>query len=358
MNVITIILLIFAVLGAIDRIFGNRFGLGGEFERGFGLLGPMSLTMIGVLVIAPALASWLEPFFTGFYNIFGIDPSIIPASLFANDMGGVGLSLSTCKDEYVGAFNAYVVSSMMGCTISYTLPLALSVVKREQHKDLFFGLLCGIITIPVGCFISGLICKIHPLTLIKTLLPIIILAALIALGIIFAQNLCIKIFKCVAIFMNALITIGLIIGIFTAVTGIEIAPQFDSYDNAALVCARAAITLAGAFPLMFVITKILAAPIRSIGRKTGLNAVSTVSLLSTIVSATPVLGIMGEMDRKGVVLNSAFAVSAAFTFGGHLAFTMAYDPSYTTAMIIGKLISGVAALLLAGLLYKKREGKI
>ena len=29
MNVITIILLIFAVLGAIDRIFGNRFGLGG-----------------------------------------------------------------------------------------------------------------------------------------------------------------------------------------------------------------------------------------------------------------------------------------------------------------------------------------
>jgi len=30
---ITYIILIFSVLGALDKIFGNRFGLGAEFEN-------------------------------------------------------------------------------------------------------------------------------------------------------------------------------------------------------------------------------------------------------------------------------------------------------------------------------------
>lgn len=58
------------------------------------------------------------------------------------------------------------------------------------------------------------------------------------------------------------------------------------------------------------------------------------------------------MDKKGLVLNSAFAVSAAFVFGGHLAFTMAFDSSYAIPMIVGKLISGVCGILLAFVLYK------
>jgi ethanolamine transporter len=242
----------------------------------------------------------------------------------------------------------------MGCTISYTLPLALSVVKKELHKDLFLGLLCGIVTIPIGCFVAGIVCGISVLAVFITLLPLVFLAIIIAAGLIFAPNLCVKIFKVVAIFMNVIITIGLALGIFTAVTGIKIVPQFDSFENGALICMKSAITLSGAFPLMFLLTKLLNAPIRSIGRKTGLNPVSTVSLLTTIVSATPVLGVMHEMDRKGIVLNSAFAVSAAFTFGGHLAFTMAYDPSYIVPMIIGKLVSGIFAILLAWFVFVKK----
>ncbi len=66
-----------------------------------------------------------------------------------------------------------------------------------------------------------------------------------------------------------------------------------------------------------------------------------------------VFGVMDKMDKKGVMLNSAFAVSAAFTFGGHLAFTIVFDSSYVTPMIIGKLISGVCAIILAAILYKK-----
>ena len=39
MKIVSIIMLIFALLGAIDRIFNNKFGLGKEFEKGFNLLG-------------------------------------------------------------------------------------------------------------------------------------------------------------------------------------------------------------------------------------------------------------------------------------------------------------------------------
>ena len=61
---------------------------------------------------------------------------------------------------------------------------------------------------------------------------------------------------------------------------------------------------------------------------------------------------MDKMDKKGIVLNSAFAVSAAFVFGSHLAFTMAFDPSFVLPMIVGKIISGIAAVILALLIYK------
>ena len=47
---------------------------------------------------------------------------------------------------------------------------------------------------------------------------------------------------------------------------------------------------------------------------------------------------MDKMDRKGIVLNSAFAVSGAFVLGSHLAFTMAFDKTYIFAMILGSLL--------------------
>ena len=63
---------------------------------------------------------------------------------------------------------------------------------------------------------------------------------------------------------------------------------------------------------------------------------------------------MDKMNKKGVVLNSAFAVSAAFALGGHLAFTMAFDSAYVVPMIVGKIVSGIAAVGLAMVIYKEK----
>ncbi len=352
MSAITIVILIFSAIGAVDFVLGNKLGVGKEFEKAFGLFCPMALSMLGMIVIAPAIGAWLMPAFESFYKVFGLDPSIIPASLFANDMGGMPLAQAVCKAEDIGNYNAFVVSSMMGCVISFTIPFSLGMVKQEQHKEMFFGILCGIITIPIGCFVAGLICKLPPLALLLNLLPLIILAVVIGCGLILVPKICIKCFAVFGVFMKVLAIIGLLCAIFTFLTKIELNPHFDTFENGAFVCANACVTLSGALPFMFLVSRLLNKPLNRFGAKLGVNGVSALALLGTMITNATTFGIMDKMDKKGTVLNSAFAVSAAFTFGGHLAFTMAFDASFVLPMIVGKLVSGIFALLLALLIYK------
>ena len=64
---------------------------------------------------------------------------------------------------------------------------------------------------------------------------------------------------------------------------------------------------------------------------------------------------MNDMDKRGMVLNSAFAVSGAFVFAGHLAYTMAFPggSAYILPMIVGKLIAGVLSVILAIFISKR-----
>ena len=149
--------------------------------------------------------------------------------------------------------------------------------------------------------------------------------------------------------------IGLVISIFTFLTKIEISPYFDTLENAAFICVNASVTLSGALPLMFIISKLLHKPLNKLGAKIGINGISTLSLLGCLVTNASSFGVMDKMDKKGVVINSAFAVSAAFVFGSHLAFTMAFNQEYILPMIVGKLISGIFAILLVLLIYKDKE---
>ena len=286
MSPITVVILIFAMLGALDLILGNKVGMGAEFKKAFEIFCPMVLSMLGMIVLAPAIGVWLTPIFTGFYNLFHIDPSIIPAAILANDMGGATLAQAICLSPEIGNYNAFVVSSMMGCVISFTIPFALGMVKKEQQSDLFFGLLCGIATIPVGCFVSGLICGISPLTLIVTLLPLIVFSLIVGAALIFVPKICIKCFAVFGTFMKTLSLVGLACAMFTFLSGVQINPHFDTFENGAFVCANACVTLAGALPLMFILTKLLSKPLNKLGGKIGIDTTSAVSLLATTVTST------------------------------------------------------------------------
>ncbi|MBO5842593.1 MAG: ethanolamine utilization protein EutH, partial [Clostridia bacterium] len=291
----------------------------------------------------------------GFYALFGIDPSIIPASLLANDMGGAVLAQSVSKSAQLGNYNAFIVSSMMGCVISFTLPFSLGAVSREQYSQLFLGILCGIATIPVGCLVAGLVCRVPLVALMLNLLPLVIVGSLITLALLFFKKACIRCFAVLGHVMRAISLAGLACAIFTFLTGVVITPHFDTLQNGALVCANACVTLSGALPLMYLLTKLLHKPLNAVGARIGINDVSAIAFLGTLVTNASTFGTMDKMDKRGAVLNAAFAVSASFALGDHLAFTMAYDGTYVLPMIVGKIVSGVCAVLLAFVMMREKK---
>lgn len=361
MNFVSVIMLVFSMLGALDRILGNRFGLGKEFEKGFMLLGIMALSMVGMIIMSPFIADLLSPAFDWIYNALHIDPSIIPASLFANDTGGAALAKEIAKDSKIGMYNALVVSSMMGCTISFTVPFALGTVDKENHRNMFFGFLCGFVTIPIGCFVSGLLLGLPVLQILVDLLPLVIFSVIIVCGLIFVPVATVKIFSAIGTFIKTLIAVGLMLGIIEFLTGKKIITSITPITDAANIALNAAIILSGAFPLMYIVSKLLTKPIQKLGNALKINAESAMGFVSSVVINATTFEKMNHMDKKGVYLNSAFAVSASFVFGSHLAFTMAFDKDYILAMMVAKLISGFCALGLAIIMFprlcKQEDGK-
>ena len=58
MEVVEIVLLCFAALALLDRIFGSRLGIGTDFEKGINMAGTLILAMGGMLVLVPTI-QWL-----------------------------------------------------------------------------------------------------------------------------------------------------------------------------------------------------------------------------------------------------------------------------------------------------------
>ncbi len=362
MSPITVLVLLFLALGAADYMLGYRFGIGREFEKGILLLGPMALSMIGMIVISPWIAAGLSPAFEAIYAAIGMDPSILPAMLFANDMGGAHLAVEVAKDPALGLFNGLVVSSMMGATISFTVPISLQLVGHEHTRELAFGLLSGVVTIPVGCLVAGLLCGIPFLTLCYDLLPLVILAVGLALLLLLRPEVCVKIFYALATAIRVLVAIGLVLGAVNFLAKREVVPGLGSVEEGVIICANACLVMAGMFPLIFIASRLLRRPFDRLGHRIGMNSTSMTGLLSTLATNVTTFGMMNGMDKKGITVNAAFAVSAAFSFAGHLAFTMAFDSAYLLPVLVGKLTAGALALALSlflyGLMQKKQSPEL
>ena len=355
MNIISIVMAVFAAIAAVDLIIGNKFGIGKEFEKGIYVLGDMTVAMLGMIILSPLISHFLAAPLKAFYNIIPIDPSAFIGSILANDMGGAMVSLEIANSESLGYFNGLVVGSMMGAAISFTLPFVMGVVAKEQRSHVLLGLLCGICTIPVGCFVSGLICGIDVLTLLLNLSPLILLSLILAVCLILFKNASVKVFNIFGIFIRAIVIFGLAVGIFEYLTGFDILPYTDpsvTLEGMEIIF-NIAFVMAGIFPLLNIISRLTEKPLTALGKKMGMNDKSILGFISTLATSVVTFGVMKDMDDKGVVLNSAFAVSAAFSLADHLAFTLSFNADYLPAVISGKFISGILAVLLGAIIYKK-----
>ena len=353
-EILITIMAVFAVLGAADRILGNRFGLGQEFENGILAMGSLALAMIGIITLSPVLADVLTPVAGPVYSFLGADPAMFAGTILACDMGGGALAQAMTADPQAAGLGGVICGSMLGATIVFTIPVALGILPERDRPFLAKGILAGVVTIPVGILVGGLTAGYPLMMVLRNLIPIVLIGALIALGLWKAEKAMIKGFGWFGKGIVALITVGLVAAIVEALTGFAIIPGMAPIEEGFMTAGSIAIVLAGAFPLVFVITKLLKKPLMKFGHLLGVNDTAAAGLIATLANSIATFGMTKDMDERGKVVNIAFAVSAAFVFGDHLGFTAGFAPELLVAMIAGKLAGGISAIAVAMLLTRKK----
>lgn len=373
-SVIIFIMMLFMIVGAVDKLRGNKLGYGQEFDEGFRAMGPLAIAMAGVVAAAPVLAAVLEPIIVPVYRLLGADGGMFAGTLLACDMGGYPLALQLSASEGAANFSGLILGTMMGATVVFTIPVALTIISPEDRPYLGAGTLAGLITVPLGCIAGGLAMALTPypmdiLAILRNLIPVILIAGLIVVGLWFAPAKMIAGFSKFGTGVTAVITVFTAIAVFQYQTGIHF-PLFNlmveaesegglvPLEEGLLVCGQIAVVLIGAFPMVKWITKTFGKALGKLGRAFGMDENGSAGLVATLANNIAMFNIFGEMNEKGKLLNVAFAVSASFVFGDHLGFTAGVNQDMIFPMILGKLVAGITALLLCSWLSPKLLEKI
>ena len=352
-EILIAVMAVFAVLGAIDRIIGNRFGLGQEFENGILAMGSLALAMVGIVWFWKVLAAVLKPVVVPVYRFLGADPAMFAGTILANDMGGAALAAQMTEDPQAALLGGVLTGAMLGATIVFTIPVAMGILEEQDRPAMAKGILCGIVTIPIGVFVGGMVAGFSIGMVLRNLVPIVLIAILIALGLWRAERAMVRGFEIFGKFVVIVVTIGLAAAIVEALTGFVLIPGMAPISEGFETVGTIAIVLAGAFPLVFVITKLLRKPLMAVGRRLGINDAAAAGLIASLANSIAAFGMVKDMNPRGKVINIAFAVSAAFVFGDHLGFTAGFAPEMIGPMIAGKLAGGVSAVAVAMLLTRK-----
>lgn len=351
-DIILYVMVVFMALGAIDKCIGNKFGLGEKFEEGFMAMGSLALAMVGVVSLAPVLANVLRPVVEPVYKFLGADPAMFATTLLANDMGGYPLAMQLAGSNEAGLFAGLILGAMMGPTIVFTIPVALGIIDTKDTPFLAKGVLAGIITIPLGCFVGGLAAGFDIMLIVRNLVPIILFAALISIGLWKAPDHMIKGFINFGKGVVVLITLALAAIIIETLTGVVIIPGMAPISEGITIIGSIAMTLAGAFPLVYFVTKVFNKPLMKMGKVLGMNDVAAAGMVATLANNIPMFQMLKDMDERGKVINVAFAVSAAFVFGDHLGFTAGVNKEMIFPMVVGKLVGGITAVALASFMMR------
>ena len=349
-HIITLLVVIFLVLGGADYLLGNRFGLGAEFEKGIEAAGRLLLCMTGFLVLAPVIAALLSPLVVPFFRSFGVDPSLFSGIVFANDTGGFPLAMELADDAAMGRYSGVIVGSMLGSTIMFHIPFCIAYSKPEQQAATVYGLLAGIITIPFGCLAGGFVAGFPTDALLRNTLPIALISAVLALMLLFFRRLIVRILTLFGKLILFLSVVGLVIAAVQRLSGITIIPALGSLDEVFSIVGNICIFLAGIFPLIHMVERLFGTGLRRTADRIGINQPALSGLLLCLANGVPVWELLKDMDDRGRMLNTAALVSGSCIIGDHLAYTTQIAPDLCSALLAGKFVGMTLALLLAAFL--------
>lgn len=373
-SAVLLIMMVFMIAGAIDKIRGNKKGYGQAFDEGFMAMGPLAIAMVGAIAAAPVLCMILEPVITPVYELVGASPAVFATTLLASDMGGYALSMSLAGDNAaIGNFAGLIVGTTMGCVFLFDIPLALSLIRKKDRSVLACGILCGLVTIPVGIIAGGVMMNFTPLKLsfgeiISNTIPVIIIAGLVAVGLWFKPKAMMNGFNKFGAVVTGIITVCTVVAVFQHITGLRF-PLVDAMveknesgmsplEESLIIIGNIGFVLLGAFPMVEWIKKTFRKPLMKLGDLLGVDETASASFIANLANNIPVFVMMKDMAPKGKLLSTAFAVCGAFVFGDHLGFAAGVNQDMIVPVIVAKLTAGILAVLLAWLLSDKLLAKI
>lgn len=345
-----------AILGGIDKIFGNRLGLGKRFEDGFRLMGTLISGMVGILCLSPLITRALRLVLSPMFQKVGLDPAIL-GGILPIDMGGFQLAAELALDRQVGSFAGIFIASTFGCTIIFAIPVGFNMMKAERRPAFLQGILYGLIMLPVPMLAGGLYCGLSLRNVLLQSLPILLLALLLAAGMLFRSQMMIRFFTILAKIIDAVSVVGILAATTEHLTGVTLIPGILPLHEALLTSALCALIMIGSLPLAEIINRLLQKPLHALGRRIRMQDSGITALLLSPVSLSASFGVMHDCQDRDVAINAAFLVIAAAALGPHLAVVTTNASEFVTGFILIKLFSGLVCLLAAAYFLRRKDSK-
>lgn len=341
-----------AVLGGVDRLLGNRRGYGKKFEEGFLFLGPIALSMTGMICLAPVLADVLGRAVIPLYQAIGADPAMF-GSLLAIDMGGYQLARELAVDARMGSYAGLVAAAIFGCTLVFTIPVGMGMVCSQDRGLFAKGIMLGLVTMPVGLITGGLLAGLSLWECIRQNLPLFGMALLLMAGLWRIPERMIRGFCLLADGIRGVITVGLVLAVVEYLCGFNPVKGMAPIGEAMGVVSSIGIVMLGSLPAAELLQRILKKPFTLLGKRLGMKAESMTGMLIGLVSVIPALSMYRDMDERGKVANGAFLVSGASLLAAHMGFVISTEPDMLGALMGGKLSGAFAALVLTLIVSRK-----
>lgn len=354
MNFIIFIMLVFFLIGLLDKTLNNKFNVAKAFDEGLKNFGSITLSMSGFYCIMIFFLLEHMDSFLSLTSYLPIDSSFLIGSILAPDMGGFSIVNSISEKTSVIVFSGILLTSTLGATISFQLPIFFGSIEKEDLPYMVHGLIYGLITLPFILIIAGI--YLHVPSLFMNLLPILCLCVLLYSGLTKYYEHTIKI---LTVFANVIKFSGMIFFGMVAIQVLFPGVQFTSdtlISEAMMIVLKMGIIVCGSLVLSEFILKFGKQQIKKIAKVIGCNEISIVGFILSLTTSLAMLPLFSRMDTKGKILNGAFSVSGAYVLGGQLGFINSVTTEkYVLLYMIVKLCAGLLAMAVASLYYKKSQ---
>ena len=356
-------MMFFLMLGVLDRVLlGGKMGLGAEFEKGFHSVGTLILSMAGIMCAAPVLGKGLSVAAAPVFSLFGADPAMAAGCVFAIDMGGFPLAQTMTQDPQVQILSGVVLASMMGATIVFLIPVSMTICRKEDMEALSKGVVIGLIAIPAGMFAGAAAAGISLQTFLVNSVPVFGACVVLAVCLIAFQAKTMACFRVFGRLLQAFGLLSLAAASIEEVLGISVVAGMASLEEQLRTIGVIGVTLAGAYPMLAVLTRLLNPVLSRIASLLLINPAAVQGMVAALANPIPLFETMHEMDARGKVVAMAFAVPVMAVFGDHLGYVGAAMPSAMVPMIAAKLAGGAVAVILAEIFesasrFGKKKGK-